>query len=117
MARHGAGLVRSNAGAARERGQAEGHAGSRAPEEGAAEDRACSGRPDSGVVGAERGAASCSAACGPLREKRAAERRRHLDGEVRRAHAGTERVCWVDLFLDEGGECDELMTVREALGA
>ena len=38
-----------------------------------------------------------------------------IDGEVRRAHA--DGTLWVDLFLDEGGECDELMTVREALGA
>ena len=37
-----------------------------------------------------------------------------IDGEVRRAHA--DGTLWVDLFLDEGGECDELMTVREALG-
>ena len=34
-----------------------------------------------------------------------------IDGEVRRAHA--DGTLWVDLLLDEGGECDELMMVRQ----
>ena len=76
------------------------------------EPRACSGRPDSGMVlEAERGTASCAAACGPRGEKRAAERRRHR----RRGAPGARgrNALWVDLLLDEGGECDELMMLRQ----
>jgi hypothetical protein len=87
------------------------HAGSRAPEL-KARGREPSGRPDSGMVlEAERGTASCAAACGPRGEKRAAERRWHR----RRGAPGARgrNALWVDLLLDEGGECDELMMVRQ----